>query len=51
MVKAYAFPLLSSVYASFIVQYTDIPSYRLDESKTSVPLQGGIFVYSRIFVQ
>ena len=30
---------------------TNIPSCRRDESKTSVPLQEGIFVYSRVFVQ
>ena len=31
--------------------YTNIPSCRRDESKTSFPLQEGIFVYARVFVQ
>ena len=31
--------------------YSDIPSCRRDESKTSFPLQEGIFLYSPVFVQ
>ena len=36
---------------NFTSVYTNIPSCRRDESKTSFPLQEGIFVYSRVFVQ
>ena len=35
---------------NFMSVYTNIPSYRQDESKTSFPLQERIFVYSRVFV-
>ena len=37
--------------SNFTNVYTNIPSCRRDESKTSFPLQEGIFVYSRVFVQ
>ena len=36
---------------NFTGVYTNIPSCRRDESKTSFPLQEGIFVYSRVIVQ
>ena len=36
---------------NFASVYTNIPSRRRDGSKTSSPLQEGIFVYSRVFVQ
>ena len=43
------------VYVSLIVQFYEciyiIPSCRRDELKTGFPLQEGIFVYSRVFVQ
>ena len=34
-----------------VYKYTNIPSCWRNESKTSFPLQEGIFVYSRVFVQ
>ena len=42
--------MLALLY-TFTSVYTNIPSCRWDESKTSFPLQEGIFVYSRVFVQ
>ena len=36
---------------NFTSLYTNIPSCMQDESKTSFPLQEGIFVYSQVFVQ
>ena len=42
--------MLALLY-NFTSVCTNIPSCRRDESKTSVPLQEGIFVYSRVFVQ
>ena len=36
---------------NFMSVYTNIPSCRQDESKTSFPLQEKIFVYLRVFVQ
>ena len=36
---------------NFMSVYTNIPTCRRDESKTSFPLQEGIFVYSRVLVQ
>ena len=36
---------------NFTSVYTNIPSCRRDDSKKSLPLQEGIFVYSRVFVQ
>ena len=38
-------------YCTITSVYTNIPSCRRDDSKTSFPLQEGIFVYSRVFVQ
>ena len=36
---------------NFASVYTNIPSCRRDESKTSFLLQEGIYIYSRVFVQ
>ena len=36
---------------NFTSGYSNIPSCRQDESKTSFLLQDGIFIYSRVFVQ
>ena len=36
---------------NFTSVYTNIHFCRRDESKTSFPLQEGIFIYSRVFVQ
>ena len=44
---------LALLYNFSMSVYTNIPSCRREESKTSSPLhvQEGIFVYSRVFVQ
>ena len=42
--------MLALLY-NFRSVYTNIPSCRRGESKTSFPLLEGIFVYSRVFVQ
>ena len=36
---------------NFTSVYTNISSFRRDESKTTFPLQEAIFVYSQVFVQ
>ena len=40
--------MLALLY-NFTSVFTNIPSCSRDESKTSFPIQEGIFVYSRVF--
>ena len=40
-----------ALFYNFTSVYTNIPSCRRDESKTSFPLQEGIFAYARVIVQ
>ena len=48
--KKRCFNKLAILY-NFTSLFTNIPSCSRDESKTSFPLQEGIFVYSRVIVQ
>ena len=50
LILIYCFFMLALLY-NFTSVYTNIASCRLEESKSSFPLQEGIFVYSRVFVQ
>ena len=40
-----------TLFYNFTSVFTNIPSCRRGESKTSFPLQEGIFVYSRVIEQ